>query len=119
MLSNKPFKRHHRVGDELRHLLANIFISEIFIPEAGLVTVSKVQLTEDLKIAKVYLTFLENKKTVDEVLEIIKSKHNLIRHHVGLNITLKYIPLFRFYIDDSLAHAQRIDDLINKIHKDD
>ena len=50
---------------------------------------------------------------------LIKSKHNLIRHHVGLNIELKYIPQLRFFYDHSLEHAQRIDDLIHKIHKDD
>ena len=96
-----------------------MFISDIFIPEAGLLTVANVKVTDDLKIAKIYLSFLENKKPIDEVLEIIKSKHNLIRHHVGLNIELKYIPQLRFFHDDSLEHAQRIDDLIHKIHKND
>ena len=96
-----------------------MFISDIVIPEAGLLTVTNVKVSDDLKIAKAYLSFLENKKPIDEVLEIIKSKHNLIRHHVGLNIELKYIPQLRFFHDDSLEYAQRIDDLILKIHKDD
>ena len=91
----------------------------MFIQEAGLLTVTKVKVTADLKIANVYLSYLENKKPIDEVLKIIKLKHNLIRHHVGLNITLKYIPQLRFFHDDSLEHAQRIDDLIHEIHKDD
>ena len=103
----------------MRHILANLFISEVFIPEAGLLTVTKVTVTDDLKIAKVYLSFLENKKPVEDVLEILESKHNLIRHNMGLKLTLKYIPQLQFYYDDSIKHAQRIDDLIQKIHKDD
>ena len=103
----------------MRHILANLFISEVFIPEAGLLTVTKVTVTDDLKIAKVYLSFLENKKSVEDVLEILESKHNLIRHHVGSKLTLKYIPQLQFYYDDSIVHAQRIDDLIQKIYKDD
>ena len=103
----------------MRHILANLFISEVFIPEAGLLTVTKVTVTDDLKIAKVYLSFLENKKPVDDLLEIFESKHNLIRHNVGLKLTLKYIPKLQFYYDDSIEHAQRIDDLIQKIYKDD
>ena len=91
----------------------------MFIPEAGLLTVTKVTLTDDLKLAKVYLSFLENKKPVEDVLEILKSKHNLIRQHVGLKLTLKYIPQLRFYYDDSIEHAQRIDDLIQKMHTHD
>ena len=77
------------------------------------------KVTDDLKIAKVYLSFLENKKPAEEVLEIIKSQRNNIRHHVSLNITLKYIPQLRFNYDESFKHAQKIDDLIQKIHKDD
>ena len=103
----------------MRHILANLFISEVFIPEAGLLTVTKVTVTDDLKIAKVYLSFLENKKPVKNVLEMLKSKHNLIRYSMGLKLTLKYIPQLQFYYDDSIKHAQRIDDLIQKIYKDD
>ena len=103
----------------MRHILANLFISEVFIPEAGLLTVTKVSVTDDLKIAKVYLSFLENKKPVEDVLEILESKHKLIRYNVGSKLTLKYIPQLQFYYDDSIVHAQRIDDLIQKIYKDD
>ena len=103
----------------MRHILANLFISEVFIPEAGLLTVTKVSVTDDLKIAKVYLSFFENKKPVEDVLEILESKHNLIRRNVGSKLTLKYIPQLQFYYDDSILHAQRIDDLIQKIYKND
>ena len=103
----------------MRHILGNLFISEVFIPEAGLLTVTKVTVKDDLKLAKVYISFLENKKPVEDVLEILKSKHNLIRHLVGSKLTLKYIPQFQFYYDDSIEHAQRIDDIIQRIHKND
>ena len=82
-------------------------------------TVTKVTLTDDLKIAKVYLSFLENKKPVDDVFKIIKSKQNYIRHHVGSKLTLRYIPQLQFYYDNSVEYSQRIDDLIQRIHKDD
>ena len=68
----------------------------MFIPEAGLLTVTKVKVADNLKLAKVYLSFLENKKPVEDILEIIESKHNLIRHHMGLKLTLKYIPQLQF-----------------------
>ena len=103
----------------MRNVLANLFISEIFIPEAGLLTVTKVAVANDLKTAKVYLSFLENKKPIEDVLEILESKHNLVRYHMGLKLTLKYIPQLQFYYDDSIKYAQRIDDLIKKVCKDD
>ena len=75
--------------------------------------------TEDLKIAKIYLSFLENKLPVEDVLNIFISKHNLIRFHLGNKLTLKFIPQVRFYYDDSIEHAQHINTLLQKIHKDD
>jgi len=78
-----------------------------------------VNVTEDLKIANIYLSFLENKLPVEEVINIFISKHNLIRFHLGNKLRLKFIPQVRFYYDDSIEHAQHIDSLLKKIHKDD
>ena len=76
-------------------------------------------LTENLKIANIYLSFLENKLPVKDVISIFISKHNLIRFHLGNKLTLKFIPQLRFYYDDSIKHAQHIDSLLQKIHKND
>ena len=103
----------------MRHILGNLFISEVFIPEAGLLTVTNVAITDDLKLAKIYLSFLENKKPIKDILKILKSKQNIIRHQMGLKLTLKYIPQLQFYYDDSIEHAQRINNIIQKIRKDD
>ena len=75
--------------------------------------------TEDLKTAKIYLSFLENKLAVEDVINIFISKHNMIRFHLGNKLRLKFIPKLRFYYDDSIEHAQHIDSLLKKIHKDD
>ena len=103
----------------MRSILANIFISKIHIPEAGLLTVTNVKVTNDLKIAKIYISFLENKKTVDELIRVLKNKTKLIRYYVGLELNLKYIPELRFYYDNTMQYAEKINKLINKIHHDD
>jgi len=97
--------------------LANIFISEIYISEAGLITVTKVVVTKDLNIASIYLSFLENKLPADEVLDIFKEKQNQIRYNLGNKLTLKFVPQLRFYYDDSIVHAQHINSLIDKVKK--
>ena len=82
-------------------------------------TVTRVRVTEDLKIANVYLSFLENKLPVEEVIDIFKSKQSQIRFHMGNKLTLKFIPQLRFYYDDSIEHDQHIDSLLQKLHKND
>ena len=103
----------------MRNILANIFISQINIPDAGLLTVTQVKVTDNMKIAKIYISFLENKKTVDELILVLKNKTKLIRHYVGLELGLKYIPALRFYHDDTILYADKINKLINKIHHND
>ena len=71
-----------------------------------------------MKIAKIYLTFLENKKPINEVIDIIKSKKQIIRYHLGLTVTTKYTPQLRFYYDDTFEQIEKIDNLLNKINND-
>ena len=77
------------------------------------------KVTDDLKLAKVYLSFLENKNSVDDILAILGEKHNLIRYHLGQKLTLKYTPQLRFYYDNTMEQVERLDHLIEEIHKND
>ena len=77
------------------------------------------KVTDDLNLAKVYLSFLENKKPVDDILVILGEKHNLIRHHLGQKLTLKYTPQLRFYYDNTMDKPERLAHLIEEIHKND
>ena len=95
--------------------LAQIFISEIYIEKAGLLTVSKVKVTSDLKIAKIYLSFLENKICESEIIKKIISKKQLIKYHLTSYLDLKYVPDIRFYYDDTFVHAEKINKLLSKI----
>ena len=52
-------------------------------------------------------------------MKILISKKKIIRYYVGLKLGLKYNPDLRFYYDDSMKHAEEIDNLFNKIHNDD
>ena len=70
---HRPYSRMERVADELHQILGNMFINELFIAEAGLLTVTQVKLTDDLKLAKVYLSFLENKIPVTDLLDKINN----------------------------------------------
>ncbi len=76
-------------------------------------------MTDDLKIAKIYISFLENKNNVDELMQLVIAKKNIIRHLMGMELKLKYIPELRFYYDDTMEHAEKINKLIKNIHNND
>jgi len=56
---------------------------------------------------------------VDDILAILGEKHNLIRYHLGQKLTLKYTPRLRFYYDNTMEQAERINHLLEKINIDD
>ena len=76
-------------------------------------------MSEDIKIAKIYISFLRNKISSEKLLQIIIAKRKLIRHFTSKKINVKYIPELRFYYDDTFENAEKIAKLINKIHKND
>ena len=71
--------------------------------------------TDDLKIAKVYISFYNNKKTDKELMQLIINKRKLIRYYLGRNISLRYIPELRFNYDDTAEQSDNINKLMSKI----
>lgn len=75
-----------------------------------LISVSKVYVTTDLSIAKVYVSIFPNKST-DELLEGIKSNKSLIKHELAQRTKsqLRRVPELNFYLDDSLEYIDNIE----------
>ena len=119
MYTKKPYKRSERMSDEIRSILGGIFISEIQIQDSGLLTVSKVEVTSDLRLAKVFISLLSSKKSPEEVIDYLKHNGKLIRYHLGNKLNAKFVPELRFYYDDSLKRAEKIGTLLNKIQKNE
>ena len=119
MFSKKPYKRSERMSDEIRSILGGIFISDFQIEDAGLLTVSKVQVTSDLRLAKVFISLLGAKKTPDEVINHLKHNRKVVRYHLGNKLNAKLVPDLRFYYDDSLKQAEKIGTLLTKIRKNE
>jgi len=83
-------------------------------PRLGFVTVTDVSLSEDLKIARVYISVL-NSEDQEVALEILNGAKGLIRSEVAKRVRSKYIPSIEFWIDESIDRGFRIDSLLKQI----
>jgi ribosome-binding factor A len=110
--------RTERVAEEIKHKLNNAMSKDLMELGIGLVTVSNVIMTQDLQIAKIYLTLLGNKEPTDKCLERINNRKKHIRYLLAKQLTLKYIPELLFFYDDSLDYADRINKILNEVKKD-
>ncbi len=111
--------RTEKVAEEIKHQLAGILSRDLAELHLGLVTVTSVRISKDLKNAKVYVSFIGNKESTEVCLEKVNGRKKQIRMHLGANMHLRYVPELDFYFDDNMEYASRIDEIIKEIHKDD
>ncbi len=108
--------------DKLEHLIKEevsmIFLYKVQDPAFGLLTITNVKLSPDLKIAKIYISVFEKEKR-EAVLEKIRDKTGFIRTELAHRIRIKFIPELKFFIDDTLDYVEKIEGLIKKIHEND
>ncbi|MEW6118318.1 MAG: 30S ribosome-binding factor RbfA [Nitrospirota bacterium] len=111
-----PYKRSQRLNILLREEIADIIMKKIKDPRLGFVTVTDVELSDDLKIAKVFISVLKEEDQ-ELSLEILNSAKGLIRSEVSKRVRVKFIPTLEFRIDTSIARGDRIDRLLNEIRE--
>lgn len=111
----------HRI-DKIENLIKEeislIFLFKLQNTDLGLVTITNVRVSPDLKIAKIYISIFEKERR-EEVLEKIKSKTKFIRSELASRITIKFVPELKFFLDDTLDYVEKIEGLIKKIHEND
>lgn len=86
---------------------------------AGLITITSVKVTDDLQIAKVYVSAFGGKAGITEVLERIETDKKKIRSFVARQVNLRYAPDLRFYKDEMLDAMDNISTLLNTVRQKD
>lgn len=106
--------RSERVASLIAREVSLIINQEIRDPRLGMVTITRVTITADLKEAKIYFTSLGN--TTND-LNILQGAKGFIRTALAHRIRIKFIPDLKFIIDESSKYGEKIDRLIEEINK--
>ena len=117
-MEKAPVSRATRVADQLRMEVANILARKIKDPRIQFVTVTDVTMTADLKIARVYVTALDQEHFEQQTSPGLKSAVGFIRTEVGRRLNLRYTPELVFFRDTSAEYGNRIEKLLDSLpHK--
>ena len=111
-----PYKRSQRVSDLLREEIADIIIHKIKDPRLGFITVTGVDVTDDLKIAFVYISILKEEERKLS-LEILNSAKSFFRSELSRRIRIRSIPTLEFKLDASIEYGGRIEHLLDEIRR--
>ena len=113
----RRFNRSDRVSHLIQREVSRIIAHELVDERVYMVSVTGVEMSRDLKSARIFVSALEDRMAVDGVIEALGSSASFIRARLGERITLKYIPTLTFHYDSSIADGIRINTLLNEIHK--
>lgn len=112
-------KRQQRFGGVIQQDLAEIFLREgnAWLP-GTMITVTRVRMTPDLGIARVYLSFF-NTSNAEEAIQTIQSRTKEIRYKLGSKIKnqAKNVPELEFFEDNSAKYSEQMDQLFDEINK--
>jgi ribosome-binding factor A len=110
--------RTEKVASLIKELISEIIQRNFRMEQFGLITVTEVRVTPDLKLAKVYVSVFGDADKKKNALAHLVVEKGAIRSELGRNMNLKFTPSLAFYIDETLDYAMRIETLLNQIHKD-
>jgi ribosome-binding factor A len=107
--------RPDRVADQIRAELALLLVREVHDPGIGFVTLTRVQVSPDLQLARVYFTALGDDKARESSAKALERAAPFLRRQIGSRLRLKRTPALTFFYDESIAGQDRIEQLLNEI----
>ena len=113
-------KRVKRISEEIRRIVSQLITSGLKDPRVSSMTsITKVEVTGDLRYANIYVSTLGDDKVKKETLKGLKSAKGFIRNEIGSNMDLRYIPEPIFHLDESIEQGVYISKLIDEVNKSD
>ena len=110
--------RINRINEEIQRELSALFrqLKDPRVSSTGMVSITHVDTTSDLRYAKVYVSVLD-KSQEKEVLKGLKSASGFLRRELGQALRLRYTPELQFIGDDSSQHGARILEVLRQVER--
>jgi len=112
-------RRQKKVSSLIKEVLSQIVIDTVQDTfKSSLITITRVEITKDLKTAHVYLSHF-GKENKEQIVEVLNERMGFFRKYIASRTNLKYNPLLIFSYDPILSYEEKIDTLIEKLKKDE
>lgn len=112
-------QRSHRVGEQIHKEVSALLQNGLRDPRIGFVTITAVEMTPDLHLARIYFTVIGDEKVRRETEKGLLSSVPFIRRELGRRLRMRYTPDLLFQYDASIEQGNRIESLLREIHGDE
>lgn len=111
----REFSRSDRVASQMQREIAELLRVQFVDPELGMVTLSDVEISRDLAVAKLYVSFLGAKIPENQCIKRLAERVPEMRHQLGRRIRIRQMPELKFIFDDSIGRGLRMDALLKDL----
>lgn len=115
----KPYSRSDRVAGLIQQVLAELLHKEISDPRLSKVTITAVQMSRDLRIAKIYFATDSSIQNKTAALEGFNRARGYVKRELGQRLSLRYMPDLQFYYDEAIDRGARMEQLIKRARAND
>ena len=116
MASHRPVRVGEQIRDELSALLTRGAVHD---PGIGFITLTRVKVSPDLQQARVFYTSLGDEKARKETAKALVRATPFLRRQIGAVLSLRRVPELDFRFDESIAHQDRIEQILRDLHKEE
>lgn len=112
-------RRSERLANLLKQEVSNIIQTELKDPRIGFVTITYVEVSEDLRRANIYVSLFGNPEQMQASVTGLDNAQGFIRGKIGQRLKLRYTPEICFKVDRSICYGARIEKLLANLKQDD
>ena len=111
--------RTERLAEQIRQDASDLLAREVHDPGVGFITLTRVRVTPDLQIVRIYYTSLGDDAARTSTERALKRVTPFLRRQLGHRLQLRRVPELEFVFDRSIAHQARVEQLLQEIHAQD
>lgn len=108
-------KRSSRVAEAVRTELSMLLVGKVADPRLHSATISRVEVTDDLSIARIYFTVFGEKKERREAEKGFRRATGFMRSHIAKTLNLRFTPALQFHYDDVADKVAELDEIFKEI----
>jgi ribosome-binding factor A len=115
-----PSHRPDRVGDQIRQQLSELLSrGDVHDPGIGFITLTRVKVSADLQVARVYYTTLGDDAARRDTAKALDRATPFLRRHIGSRLQLRRVPELHFQFDESITHQDRVEQILRDLHQEE
>lgn len=112
-------RRQIQVAEEIQQIVSVLLQRELKDPRIGFVTITSVDVTPDLKYARIYVSVMGTPEEQKATMDALASSRGFVRREIASRMTIRYMPEIQFKWDKGLEYSDRINRLLNELKEEE